>query len=363
MSILDSLKGRLNLKKTVPVGIDISTDGIVIARLSKAKSRFAVEALALGPLPPETLADGEITDPQAVASAVRQLLDDHGIEATTAVVGVGGQNAVIRLVSMPEMPEEELLSYIQYEAERYIPFAIDDVNLSTQILGDSPEGDDQMEVLLVAAQKRLVQSFIDTADEAGFGLSCVDVGSFAVMRALTHTGYLNDDEAVGVLLIQGPSTDINIVASGVPKFNRCVFIGYNYLVDNLVNSLGIDEDHARSLLEQIDVDPDQYTELPPELEQATEIIRPALSELTGEISRSLDYFLSQGTATIDRVVICGKGATLRGLDRFLTARLGIEVVLANPFAGLDTGAHDVDENSAAEYITAVGLAMRGLDDQ
>lgn len=364
MGLMDTIKSKLNLKKKVPVGIDISPDAIVVASLSKSKNGYAVEALAMGPMPPNAIQDGEIVDPTGVGEVLRGILDDNNITAENAVVAIGGQSVIIRLINTDVMGPDELSTFINYEAERYIPFAIDDVNLSSQIVGNIVDdgGNEQMEVLLVAAQKNLVQSFISTAEEAGLSLACVDVASFAVMRALEKTEYLNDNQTIAALLIQGPSTDINVLSNGVPKFNRSVLIGYSYLVDNLINSLGIDEDSAKYLLDQLDVDPQGYEELSPEIEQATEIIRPALSELTGEISRSLDFFMSQGAATIDRIVICGKGASLRGLDRFLTTRLGIEVVVGNPFNGVDAGSADVDEAQAPTYITAMGLAMRGLDE-
>lgn len=362
MSILDTIKAKLKLKKSYPVGLDITSDAIVLASLSKGKQGYQVQALAMGPTPPNSIQDGEIVDPTAVGEAVRALMDEHGIESDYAVVAVGGQSTIIRLINLPQMPKDELDGYVKYEAERYIPFAIDDVNLDCQIVNEQIEGTDEMEVLLVAAQKNLVASFLSASEEAGIQLSCVDVASFAVMRALERTDYLNDNQTIAALLIQGPSTDINILSRGVPKFNRSVFIGYSYLVDNLVNSLGIDEESAKMLLDSIDVDPQTYDGLSPELEQATEIIRPALSELTGEISRSLEFFMSQGSAEIHRIVICGKGASLRGLDRFLTNRLGIEVMVGNPFTSLDPGNVEVDEAQAPVYITAMGLAMRGLDE-
>ncbi len=363
MGFLDTIKAALKMKKTSIVGLDIGPDAIVVASLSKSKGGYIVEALATGMMPPNAFQDGEIVDPAGVGEVVRGLLDDNGITAESAVVAIGGQSVIIRLIATEPMAPDELETFISYEAERYIPFALDDVNLSSQIVGTTMDdgGNEQMEVLLVAAQKNLVQSFIATAEEAGLTLSCVDVASFAVMRALEKTDYLDDNQTVAALLIQGPSTDINVLSNGVPKFNRSVLIGYSYLVDNLINSLGIDEFGAKDLLEQLDVDPQGYEELSPEIEQATEIIRPALSELTGEISRSLDFFMSQGGATIDKIVICGKGAALRGLDRFLTTRLGIEVVVGNPFTVLSADKVEVDEVQAPIYITAMGLAMRGLE--
>jgi type IV pilus assembly protein PilM len=360
---LEALKARIGLKAKTIVGLDIGPDAIVVASLSKGKTGYVVEALGSVPMPANSLQDGEIADPAAVGEMVRGLLDEQGIEAEQAVVAISGQSVIIRLIATEPMDPSELETYIGIEAERYIPFALDDVNISSQIVGNTVDesGNDKMEVLLVAAQKNLVQSFITAAEEAGLGLKCVDVASFAVMRALEKSEYLDDNQTIAALLIQGPSTDINVLSGGVPKFNRSVLIGYSYLVDNLINSLGIDEYAARDLLDQIDVDPQGYEDISAEVEQATEIIRPALSELTGEISRSLDFFMSQGGATIDRIVICGKGASIRGLDRFLTTRLGIEVAVGNPFTALGIDNVEVEESQAPTYITAMGLALRGLE--
>ncbi|MEB3284592.1 MAG: type IV pilus assembly protein PilM [Candidatus Sericytochromatia bacterium] len=363
MSILDTIKTLLKLKSKVVVGLDIGPDAIIVAGLSKSKAGYSLDALGTTPMPPNAFQDGEIVDSAAVGDAIRTLLDDNNIQSERAVVAISGQSVIIRLIQTDPMDEDELETFINYEAERYIPFALDDVNLSSQIVGTSMDdnGNEHMDVLLVAAQKNLVQSFISTADEAGLTLNVVDVASFAVTRALEKMDHLPDNQTVAALLIQGPSTDINVLAGGGPKFNRSVLIGYSYLVDNLINSLGIDETAARELLDQLDVDPQGYEDISAEVEQATEIIRPALSELTGEISRSLDFFMSQGGSTIDRIVICGRGAAIRGLDRFLTTRLGIEVLVANPFTALGLDDDDIEESQAPIFVTAVGLALRGLE--
>ncbi|MEB3195799.1 MAG: type IV pilus assembly protein PilM [Candidatus Sericytochromatia bacterium] len=363
MALLDTIKKLLRLKSNSIVGLDIGPDAVILACLNKSKAGYSVEALGSALMPPNALQDGEIVDPASVGEVIRGLMDDHGVQAERAVVAISGQSVIIRLISTDVMSPEELDSFIAVEAERYIPFAMEDVNISSQIVGTSmdDDGHEHMEVLLVAAQKNLVQSFINAAEEAGLQLSCVDVASFAVMRALERMEFLPDNQTVAALLIQGPSTDINVLTAGVPKFNRSVLIGYSYLVDNLINSLGIDEASAKELLDQLDVDPQGYEDISAEVEQATEIIRPALSELTGEISRSLDFFMSQGGATIDRIIICGKGASIRGLDRFLTTRLGIEVVVGNPFTGLAIEDVEVEESQAPAFITAMGLALRGLE--
>lgn len=363
MSFLDTLKAKLGLSKGALVGVEFASDAIYVAQLAKGKGGYQVQAMGKAPLPMNSMQDGEIVDPVAAGSALRELMDSVGIQAERAVVALGGQCAFIRLINTEVMEADELSTYIAYEAERYIPFSLEDVNIDSQILGNTVDegGNDQMEVLLVAAQKNLVTSYIDAIQEAGLTIQAADVASFSVLRALERTGYIEEGGTVAALLIQGPTTDINVLSNGVPKFNRSVMYGYNHLVDNLMTSLGVDEDGARELLDGMDVDPQDYEEVSPDVEQATEIVRPALSEMTGEISRSLEYFMSTTGASIDRIVLCGRGAALTGLDRFLTTRLGIEAVIGDPLSTLGTGGAELDEAQAPTFVTAIGAAMRGLD--
>jgi type IV pilus assembly protein PilM len=362
VGFLDTLKATLLPKRKGIIGLDIGTDAILVAVVGQTKQGFVVEKLAWGPMPPEAFQDGEITDPAGVGEVIRGILDDNGIASDRAVVSIGGQSVIIRLINTELMEKDELETFLLTEAERYIPFSPDDVNISSQIVGNSTDdgGNPQLDVLLVAVQTHLVDSYLNAAQEASLSLNCVDVSSFAVMRALENMNYIDDSQSVAVLLVQGPATDIMVISEGAPRFNRSVLIGSGYMLDNLISSLGIDEDAARELWDQIDMEPQGYDELPPHVEQATEIVRPALSELTGEISRSLEFYMNQGGGSIDRIMICGRGATLKGIDRFLASRLGIEVVIANPLSAIDFADEAVDEAQAPAYVTAIGLSMRGL---
>ncbi len=351
-------------KKRARIGLDITSDTIVIVEIAKTRSGFALTNIAVANTPINAVQDNEILDPSAVAEVVRALLDEYEIEATHALCAVAGQSTIVRPVRFPYMPESELGEVIQYEAERYIPFSIDDVNISFQAVNEVEEdGAPKVEVILVAAQKALINSYVQVAEEAGLKLACVDVASFAVMRALAGTEQLKDDQTIALVHIQGWTTDINIMVSGIPRFSRSIPIGYSYFLDSIINSLGLDEESARAVLDEIDVDPQNYSPGSPQVEQATEIIRPALAELTGEIGRSLDFYLSQGTEAINRVILSGRGGNLNHLEQFLTTRLGMTVELANPFENLEINEDDFDPElllpQAPTLATAIGLAIRG----
>lgn len=365
LAMAKDLVASLTKKAGTLIGLDITADTIVVVELKKVRNQLHLENIAIASTPLNAFQDSEIVDPSAVAEVISELLSDNGISATSALSAVAGQSTIVRPVRFPMMPEVELKAVIDFEAERYIPFAIDDVNISFQVVNEIEEdGAMKQEVLLVAAQKALVNSFRQVTTEAGLELKCVDVASFAVMRAIADTDQLKEDESVALVHIQGWTTDINILVGGIPRFSRSIPIGYSYFLDSLINSMGLDDEAARNLLDEIDVDPQSHEATAPQVEQATEIIRPALAELSGEVGRSLDFYLSQGTDPIDRVIISGRGGNLKNLDRFLTTRMGMQVELINPFSKLeiDEGSFDPEVlyPQAPTLATAIGLAIRGL---
>ncbi len=355
---------KKGLKGGSRVGLDITSDTIVVAELKRNRNVLALANIAVANTPLNAVQDGEIVDPVAVAEVIAELLAENSINAKSTVCAVAGQSTIVRPVRFPMMPESELAEVITHEAERYIPFAIDDVNIAHQVVNEVEEdGALKLDVILVAAQKSLVNSLVRTVTEAGLTIDTVDVASFAVARALADTDQIADGQSVALVHIQGWTTDINILVSGVPRFSRSIPIGYSYFLDAVLNSLGLDEEAARAALDDVDTDPQGPAGGEPQAEQAAEIIRPALAELTGEIGRSLDFYLSQGTDPIHRVVVSGRGGNLKNLDRFLTSRLGLSVEIANPFAKIEVDEDAFDPElltqQAPTVATAIGLAMRG----
>ncbi|MBI6547010.1 MAG: type IV pilus assembly protein PilM [Cyanobacteria bacterium NC_groundwater_1444_Ag_S-0.65um_54_12] len=347
------------------IGLDITSDTIAVAELKRSRNALTLTNVAIANTPWNAVQDGEITDPIAVAEVIEQLLRENRITAKSAICAVAGQSTIVRPVRFPMMPASELREVILYEAERYIPFAMEEVNLGFEVIGEVEEdGALKQEVVLVAAQKNLIGSLVKCVQEARLTVDCVDVASFAVLRALADTDQMPDEQSVALVHIQGWTTDINVLQSGIPRFSRSVPIGYSYFLDAIVNALELEEDKARQVLDEIDVDPQGSADMSPQTEQAAEIVRPALSELVAEVGRSIDFYLSQGTEAIDRIVISGRGGGLKNLDRFLTSRLGLTTEVANPFPKIVIDERQFDPallySQASALATAIGLAMRGF---
>jgi len=349
--------------KTV-VGVDVTADTIVVAEVRKQRGEVILVNIAEASTPGGAVQDAEISDPASVGQVIASLLDEWEIQAKKAVVAVAGQSTIVRPVRFPMMPLTELKEVIEYEAERYIPFAIDDVNLDFQVVGEIEEdGSPKQEVILVAAQKALIGSFQSALAEAGLDVPTVDVASFAVMRSVYGTEQFPEGKSIAFLHIQGWTTDVCIVVDGVPRFTRSIPIGFSSLLEALINALGLDEESARSVIDQIDVDPQNYETLEPQVEQATEIVRPALNELTSEIGRSLDFYLSQGSHPLDHILLSGRGGNLRNIDQLLTNRLGIQVQVIDSLARVTWDEDEFDAEAlkakAPTVAVAIGLALRG----
>ena len=350
--------------KTV-VGVDITADTIVVAEVRKQRGDIVLVNIAEASTPTGTVQDAEISNPASVGQVIASLLDEWEIQARKAVVAVAGQSTIVRPVRFPMMPPAELKEVIEYEAERYIPFSIEDVNLDFQVVGEvEEEGAPKQEVILVAAQKSLISSFQSALSEAGLEVPTVDVAAFAVMRTVYGTDQFPEGKSIAFLHIQGWTTDLCIVVDGVPRFTRSIPIGFSYMLDALINALGLDDESARSVIDQIDVDPQSYEAVEPQVEQATEIVRPALNELTSEIGRSLDFYLSQGSHPLDHILLSGRGGNIRNIDQLLTNRLGIHVRVIDALSRLVWDEEEFDAEAlrakSPTVAVAIGLALRGV---
>jgi len=355
--------------KEIPIGIDITNDTIVMVEIKKIKDILQLEKLAIGATPPDTFRDGEVVNAEALADAVAELWATNGFKAKKAITAVSGQSAITRPVRFPVMPDEELKEVITFEAERHIPFSLDEVYIDFQKLGEvQEEGQTRLDVLLVAAQKQLVNSYVSMAKLANLEIVVVDIASFAVARALqgAEHGLADDDQAIASILIRSDTTDINVLKNGIPRFSRSVPLGTNSLVDVIANSLYMTPKEAGTLLDEMVLSiPGHEEQIPQRIEDAAEIIKPVLHELYDEIQRSVNFFQAQGTDTVARVVLSGRGAKIRNLDKFLNSRLGIDVEIGDPLSRLkfDEAQFPPDflRVNAPLLTTGIGLALRGVE--
>ena len=224
-------------KTTDPVALDIGSAFIKLVRLKASKGGYHLDKFGMVPLPPEVIVEGAVMDAGRVVEAIKELLDSQQVKTKEVVLSVSGSSVIIKRISVADMTDEELSESIKWEAEQYIPFSIDDVNVDFQKLGPGAQ-EGQADVLLVAVKKDKINDYINLVKEAGLDPVVLDVDAFA----LANMYELNYDLEAGItaLLNIGASVmNINILKDGMSIFTRDVTVGGNRYTEALQREFGL----------------------------------------------------------------------------------------------------------------------------
>lgn len=350
------------------VGLDIGSHAIKVVELIPAGGRYRVLHVGSGDMPPGAVKEGVVVEPQAVASSIRQVLSSVGIRAGRVVSAVGGQAVIVRELKLPPMPEEELKQAARFEAERYIPYGVREVNMDFDVIGETMEDNQRkVVVLLVAARREIVDKHVQALEAAGLEPFVLDVESFAVMRALDPQARADGEGTATVFVdLGGETTDIVITEAGQMRLTRNVNIGGDSLTKAVATRLDLEFTSAAQLKEEKgavllegEPMPDDRTVL-----ALHDAMLPILGDLATEIRRSLDYFQTRWRESrVGRVVLSGGTARLANLSRFLSLELGVETIVGDPFVQCEVPERVLPaalrQQLAPAMATAVGLAMRG----
>jgi type IV pilus assembly protein PilM len=346
------------------IGLDIGTSAVRAANLS-LKNPPRLERFAQVPVPVGAIREGEIVDVAAVSQAVAELWKRAGFKSKNVILGVANQKVVVRPIDLPYMDEKELRGAIQFQVQEYIPIPIEEANLDFQILnefrGDS--GERWIRVLVVAAQKDMINSFVETVVRAGLEPEAIDHIPFALIRSLGEpAGALNGNHPGEALVDIGAGvTNIVVHEQGTPRFARTLMVGGNAVTEALAAGLGVSFDDAESLKLRMGLSESVVGEGSP-LEGAPRILEQRAMAFVDEVRGSLDYYLAQAEATrISRVVLSGGGSKLRGLPTRLANALRLPVEQGRVLHNIRPGKLGLSEPQLVEAEpfmgTAVGLAM------
>src|SRR3989338_1752989 len=234
-------------KKTDVVALDIGSNSVKIIQLAPAKKGWKLVKLGMSQLPPEAIVDGSIIDSMTVINAVKELIAQQDIKVKNTVSALTGHSVIIKKVNLPVMSEAELAESIQWEAEQYIPFPITDVNIDFQILGADTEGRGQMEVMLVAVKKDVINDYTNVIKEAGMIPVIVDVDSFALENMFEVNYPVTPNENIAIINIGATITSINVLRSGITIFTRAIPLGGNQFTEEMQKTLCISFKDAETL--------------------------------------------------------------------------------------------------------------------
>lgn len=358
-----------------PIGLDIGTDYVRAALVKPSGGGFQLSGYSRAPMPFGAVVEGETVDPEAVGGAIKQLWKSAGFRSKEVAIGVANQKVVVRLIDLPFMQKDELGGAITYQAQDYIPIPVEEAILSYDVIGDymTPADEHMMEVLLVAAQRDMIDSAVSAVEVAGLKLVRIDVTSFALVRALLGMGdeILPDESegATGLIHITSGFTNIAVVERGVPRFTRVSSVAGNEFTQAIANVLNLTYDEAEALkievgLPSLDGVPTNAPGVSPEtLQVAQQALEREANKFIAEVRRSLDYYLTQATQvrTIKRIVVSGSGSMLRNLPNYIEKGLQTQVVLGDPLARIQI-ASSIEQAVLADRMgcaPAIGLALGG----
>jgi len=344
------------------VGLDIGSSAVKAVELKPSGKGYRVTAFGWEPVPPDSIVDGAIIDGGTVADAIRRLFEGRKIKTKEVAASLSGNAVIVKKITLPVMTEAELSESIYWEAEQYIPFDVQDVNLDYQVL-ESPDaaGKGTMDVLLVAAKKEKIADYTGVIAQAGRQPVVVDVDAFALQNAY-EVNYGIEPGLVVVLLNAGASAvNINIINGDQSVFTRDISIGGNAYTEALQKELSLPFESADLLKRGGEVEGVSY-------EDARPVLRAVTENVMLEIQKTFDFFKATAASDrIDRIMVSGGASRAEGFSELLTERFEATVEAFDPFRKVvfdpkKLGGED-PAALASTAAVAVGLALRRVGDR
>jgi type IV pilus assembly protein PilM len=347
-------------KKDHLVGLDIGSRSIKASEIIDSKKGRSLKNFGYLELSSGSIEDGVIKDPNAVADSIRQLFKEHHFKEQNVAVSIGGYSVIVKNIVVENQPEAQLQETIPFEAEQYIPFDISDVNIDFLILGESENNPNQLNVLLIAAKKEIINEYFNLIKLAGLNPCIIDVDAFALQN-IYEANYGTADQNIALIDIGASKTALNILKEGTSVFIRDVSMGcsqINQKISSLLNC-SFEEAEKFKLGEQ--------TEMlsPGDLE---EIESSVVSGWCTEIRRALDFFYSTyPDDQIKRILLSGGGANINEFHDLLASETSIEVETINPLQNIQYDEAHFEstflKKIAPQAALCMGLALRRIDDK
>lgn len=343
-------------------GLDLSDLSIKAVWLDRAGSHDSVASFGSVPLPAGSIIDGEIMNPELVKGAVVKLLEKCGprkIRTKKVICSLPETKAFLRIISLPAMREEEVREAIKWEIEANIPLTLDQVYYDWQILDlNLAQEKGKMSVLVVAVARSVVDQFQAVLENAGLEVLGLETESIAQARSLLAEK--NEEKTTLIVDIGDRRTSFLVSIGNTPCFTSSVPLSSQMVTDAIAKDMHIPFDEAEALKIKYGLG---SIALKSPILKAT---RPVLENMAVEIEKSIDFYVNnlRYSAAVDSIVFCGGGSNMQGLLPYMSRRLGRPVEAGNPWVNVGLGREIplIDRSRSVQYSTAIGLALRGLDE-
>jgi type IV pilus assembly protein PilM len=350
-----------NPKAQPLIGLDISSSSVKLVEVAEVgKKSYRIERYAIEPLPKDAVLDGNITNLEAVAESVKRAWKKMATRTKNVAMALPGAAVITKKIVVPAgLREEELEVQVETEANQYIPFALDEVNLDFQVVGPAPSSSEEVEVLIAASRKEKVEDRVAIADAAGLKPRVMDVESYATeeaFRMISPSLPANGrDQNIALVDIGAHVTHFYVLRNNQFLFSRDQAFGGNQLTQDIQRAFNLSADEAESAKRNQGL-PENYD---------SDVLQPFMETLALEITRALQFFFTSTSHNqVDQIVLAGGCAVLPGLDELVTKRAGVATVIANPFAAMQASDRVRPRQLAQDapmLLIATGLALRSFE--
>lgn len=349
--------------------IDFGARSIKVTKLHKTSEGYELDNYGAILSPKESIVNGEILNPIAVADVLTALLRESGINDRKAIIAITGQKVIIREIVLPLMEDKELMAGVMWEAPKYVPYDLDESIIDAEKVEEFEEkdGNKMMRILLVATPKNIVDPYMDVLKKARIMPKVVDVISSANIRTFDH--YLSDKEEdeersiVDIILsIGASSTILTLVEKKNLKFTRNILIGGNDITKAIAKSLNITFEEAEKLKRDTEIVLGPETEEKKENESEKIIIK-ILNQIAKEMRKSLSYYKTQSQKVkYNKIILSGGSANIKNIDNFLSEQFEIPIIIGDPLKGIKINERAFDVKRIKKLkdslATVIGLSKR-----
>lgn len=343
------------------IGLDISSFAVKMVELvANGKDGYRVERYAIEVLPRDAVSDGNIGNLDEVAECVRRAWRRLGTSTRNVAMALPASAVITKKVIMPAgLREDELEVQVESEANQYIPFSIDEVNLDYQVIGPAPSGPDDVEVLIAASKKERVEDRVAVAEAAGLKAVVMDIESFAALAAFDLIESRFEAEGknplVALVDIGAHAMNVTVLRGGQQLYVREQAFGGAQLTQDISRHYGMSLEEAEAAKRAGSL-PEGYE---------AELLAPFMESLALEVSRALQFFFTSTQYNrVDHLVLAGGCAVIPGIDEVVATRTQVPTIVANPFANMALSDKVRAKSLLAEsssLMVACGLALRRFD--
>ncbi len=342
-------------------GLDITTSSIKLIELTQNGRNFAVECYAAEPSPPNSITEKSIVDAEAVGEAVRRAVKRAGTKSAEVAIAISGDAAITKIIQMPaNLNENDMEAQVEIQADQYIPFPMEEVSFDFQVIGESENDPDMVDVLLVATRTENVDQRRAAVEAAGLKARVVDVEPFALENACSLMIHQMPDAGIGhqvaVVDFGASSTTFSVLEDLRVIYTRDFNFGGQQLTEEIMRIYGLSLEDAGRAKKEGGL-PSNYQ---------PEVLDPFIDDMTQQVSRSLQFFLASGGGREqpEQILVCGGCANIPGVADLIASKVGIPTEIGDPLGNMKISSRARSQGVQADataLLTACGLALRSFD--